>query len=75
VKVRESQGKAMCFRKKKGKRKKKKLTDESATAFNFSKNRHKHTFYAFIMLENVLNDCFDAWLMENSERPWKITEF
>ena len=62
MKVRETQGKAICFWKIKRKKEKKnkKLTDETAIAFNFSKNRHKHSFYAFIILENVLNDCFDA---------------
>jgi len=46
----ESHGKALYFwEMKSGKKIKKylkKTTDESATAFNFSRNRHKHTFFA-----------------------------
>ena len=40
--------KQYAFGKQNGKKKKKmkKLTDESATAFNFSRNRSKHALYA-----------------------------
>ena len=44
MKVLEIHGKELCFRKIKGKKDEKfeKITDESATAFNFSGNRHEH---------------------------------
>jgi len=46
VKVMESYGKAICFRKsQKDNKKIEKITDESETGFNFSRNRPKHTFY------------------------------
>ena len=48
VKVMESHGKAICFRKIKRQNDKKfeKITDESETGFNFSGNKDKHVSYA-----------------------------
>ena len=43
----EGHGKAICFRKTKRQKDEQfeKITEESATAFNFSRNRHQHVFY------------------------------
>ena len=84
VKVMESHGKAMCFRKVKRKKDKKfgKITDKLKTRFNFSRNKQKHIhcILCIVMLENMLlNDCFDATvrtnaltlIMKDSERSWK----
>ena len=48
VKVMESHGKVICFRKIKRQKDKKfeKITGESKTGFNFSRNKNKHVFYA-----------------------------
>jgi len=40
----ESHGKAICLAKRFLKTEK--IIDQSETGFNFSRNRHKHTFYA-----------------------------
>ena len=44
----ESHGKAICFQKVKRKKDKtfQKITDESETGSNFSRNKEKHTFHA-----------------------------
>ena len=48
MKVMESHGKVICFRKIKRQKDKKfeKITGESKTGFNFSRNKNKHVFYA-----------------------------
>ena len=46
-----------------------KITDESETGFNFSRNKGKPIFYAITILENMVlhvNYCFDTTVRTNA---------
>ena len=61
MKVMESHGKAIKNKKEKREKKIEKITGKSEAVFTFSRNRHKHAFYALKCWKICqINDCFDT---------------